>query len=44
MLARFTAIQLTPETREKLKALWKKGESYEDIILALIAQNTLKRP
>ncbi len=35
---------MTPETREKLKALGKKGESYEGIILALIAQNKAKNP
>ncbi len=31
-----TTIQLTPGTREKLKELGKKGETYEDIILRLI--------
>ncbi|GEM_PF-6877681 len=34
---------MTPETREKLKALGKKGESYEDIILALIDQNRAQK-
>ncbi|MBU2476696.1 antitoxin VapB family protein [Candidatus Micrarchaeota archaeon] len=31
-----TVIQLSPETRDKLKALGKKGETYEDVILRLI--------
>jgi len=31
-----TTIQLTPATRDKLKELGKKGESYEDIILRLL--------
>jgi len=31
-----TTIQLTPETRDKLKELGKKGESYEQIILRLL--------
>ncbi len=31
-----TTIQLTPVTREKLKDLGKKGETYEDIILRLL--------
>ena len=31
-----TTIQLSPTTRDKLKDLGKKGESYEDIILRLI--------
>jgi hypothetical protein len=31
-----TTIQLTPATREKLKQLGKKGETYENIILELI--------
>lgn len=31
-----TTIQLTPATREKIKELGKKGETYEDIILRLI--------
>ncbi len=31
-----TTIQLSPETREKMKALGKKGETYEAIILRLI--------
>lgn len=32
-----TTIQLSPETREKLKELGKKGETYEEIILRLLA-------
>jgi len=31
-----TVIQLSPETRDKLKALGKKGETYEDVILRLM--------
>ncbi|MFH1586498.1 MAG: hypothetical protein ABID38_01420 [Candidatus Diapherotrites archaeon] len=31
-----TAIQITPQTREILKGLGKKGDTYEDIILRLI--------
>ena len=31
-----TTIQMTPATRDKLKALGKKGETYEEIILRLI--------
>jgi len=31
-----TTIQLTQSTRDKLKDLGKKGESYEDVILRLI--------
>jgi len=31
-----TTIQLTPATRDKLKDLGKKGESYEEIILRLL--------
>ena len=31
-----TTIQLTPATRDKLKELGKKGESYEQIILRLL--------
>jgi len=31
-----TTIQLSPITREKLKDLGKKAETYEDIILRLI--------
>ncbi|MFH1391695.1 MAG: hypothetical protein ABIH20_05270 [Candidatus Diapherotrites archaeon] len=31
-----TTIQLTPTTRDKLKDLGKKGESYEEVILRLI--------
>ena len=34
-----TTIQITPTTRDKLKELGKKGESYEDIILRLIKAN-----
>jgi uncharacterized membrane protein YgaE (UPF0421/DUF939 family) len=32
-----TTIQLEPETREKLKRLGEKGETYNDIILRLIS-------
>ena len=42
MAKKFTTIQMTPETREKLKSLGKKGDSYEDIILKLISGS--KRP
>lgn len=31
-----TTIQLSPVTRDKLKGLGKKGETYEEIILRLI--------
>ncbi len=31
-----TTIQLSPATREKLKELGKKGETYEEIILRLM--------
>jgi hypothetical protein len=31
-----TTIQLSPDTREKLKVLGQKGETYEEIILRLI--------
>ncbi len=31
-----TTIQLSPSTRDKLKELGKKGESYEQIILRLL--------
>jgi len=31
-----TTIQMTPTTRDKLKALGKKGETYEEIILRLL--------
>ena len=31
-----TTIQLTPGTREKLKELGKKGETYESVILRLL--------
>jgi len=31
-----TTIQITPKTRDKLKDMGKKAESYEDIILRLI--------
>ena len=31
-----TTIQLSPATREKLKELGKKGETYEKIILRLM--------
>ena len=34
-----TTIQLSPATRDKLKALGKKGETYEDIILRLLKLN-----
>jgi len=31
-----TTIQLSPATRDKLKELGKKGQTYEDIILGLM--------
>jgi len=31
-----TTIQLSPKTRDKLKELGKKGETYDEIILKLI--------
>lgn len=31
-----TTIQLSVETREKLKGLGKKGETYDDVIIRLI--------
>ncbi|MFH1240467.1 MAG: hypothetical protein V1672_04605 [Candidatus Diapherotrites archaeon] len=31
-----TTIQMSPQTRDKLKELGKKGETYEDIILKLL--------
>ncbi|MDO8647314.1 MAG: hypothetical protein Q7R70_02770 [Candidatus Diapherotrites archaeon] len=34
-----TTIQLTPETREKLKAVGKKGETYETILLRLLSSH-----
>jgi predicted DNA-binding protein len=34
--SKFTTIQLSPETRNKLRDLGKKGETYEDIILRLL--------
>jgi len=34
-----TSIQITPSTRDKLKALGMKGETYEDIILKLIKKS-----
>jgi len=34
-----TTIQLSPKTRDKLKELGKKGETYEEIILRLIKQS-----
>jgi len=37
-----TTIQLTPKTRELLKDLGKKGESYEDIILRLMKNQKKK--
>jgi len=33
-----TTIQLSADTREKMKELGKKGETYEDIILRLMKQ------
>jgi hypothetical protein len=32
-----TTIQLTKATRERLKAIGKKGETYEEIVLRLLA-------
>jgi len=37
-----TVIQLSPGTRDKLKALGKKGDTYDDVILGLI-KNQKKR-
>ena len=34
-----TTIQITPATREKLRDLGKKGETYEQIILRLVKAN-----
>jgi len=34
-----TTIQLSPATREKLKELGKKGETYEAIILRLLKEH-----
>jgi len=34
-----TTIELSVETRDKLKERGKKGDTYEDIILRLIKQN-----
>lgn len=34
-----TTIQISPATREKLKDLGKKGETYEQIILKLIKEH-----
>ncbi|MFH1239890.1 MAG: hypothetical protein V1672_01630 [Candidatus Diapherotrites archaeon] len=31
-----TTIQMSPQTRDKLKELGKKGETYEQIILGLL--------
>ncbi len=33
-----TTVQLSLETRDKLKDLGKKGETYEDVILRLIKE------
>lgn len=33
-----TTIQLSPSTRDKLKALGRKGETYEEIVLRLLAK------
>jgi hypothetical protein len=33
---RITSIQITEETREKLKSRGKKGETYDDIIRELL--------
>ena len=38
-----TTIQLTPPTRDKLKDLGKKGETYEEIILRLIKQGKIRK-
>ena len=31
-----TTLQLSPQTREKLKTIGKKGETYEEIVLKLL--------
>jgi hypothetical protein len=36
MVLKFTTIQITPQTRDKLKDLGKKGETYESILLRLL--------
>jgi len=38
-----TTIQITPVTREKLRDLGKKGETYEQIILRLVKAYNKKR-
>lgn len=35
-MAQITTIQLESETKEKLKTMGKKGETYNDIILRLV--------
>jgi len=39
-----TTIQLSPATRDKLKDLGKKGETYEEIILQLIKNSKKQKP
>ncbi|MCK9570234.1 hypothetical protein M0R72_14915 [Candidatus Pacearchaeota archaeon] len=34
-----TTIQITPETRDKLKEVGKKGETYEQIIIRLLQEH-----
>jgi len=34
-----TTIQVTPETRDKLKEVGKKGETYEQIIVRLLQEH-----
>ena len=36
-MAKFTTISLLPETREKLKLLGRKGETYDAIVNRLIS-------
>jgi len=38
MMARVTMIKLKPETRDRLKALGSKGESYDQIIRRLLEE------
>ena len=35
-MAEITTVQLEAETREKLKSMGKKGETYNDIIVRLV--------
>ena len=38
-MVEYTSIRITTETRDKLKAMGMKGESYDDIIIKLIKDN-----